>query len=126
MDADIPSSSGAPASEIIIDDGESDASPTLLAHIPRVGYVFDLRMTGHTPPTDPDDPDDDDDHPESPVRIVRIHARLEEAGSLALMRKIPIRNLRKDEALLVHSEDHWQKVAAIECEASTPFVLSFG
>ncbi|KAG8979355.1 Histone deacetylase hda1 [Tulasnella sp. 425] len=86
--------------------------------IPRVGYVYDTRMMQHTEVRDPNDYDEEDDdseshHPEQPRRIECIDKKLDEAGCLELMTKLAIRHLRKDEALLVHSEDHWQKVAAI-------------
>ncbi|KAG9049554.1 Histone deacetylase hda1 [Tulasnella sp. UAMH 9824] len=85
--------------------------------IPRVGYVYDTRMMQHTEVRDPNDDEDDVDseshHPEQPRRIECIDKKLEEAGCLDLMTKLAIRHLRKDEALLVHSEDHWQKVEAI-------------
>ncbi|KAG8901279.1 Histone deacetylase hda1 [Tulasnella sp. 408] len=85
--------------------------------IPRVGYVYDTRMMQHTEVRNPNDDEDDDDsenhHPEQPRRIECIDKKLEEAGCLDLMTRLAIRHLRKDEALLVHSEDHWQKVEAI-------------
>ncbi|KAG9012505.1 Histone deacetylase hda1 [Tulasnella sp. JGI-2019a] len=84
--------------------------------IPRTGYVYDPRMMGHAEFNDPDEMDDDDDdkHPEQPGRIESIDKCLQEGGCKALMHKIPIRSMRQNEALLVHSLDHWQKVAAIE------------
>ncbi|KAG8910506.1 Histone deacetylase hda1, partial [Tulasnella sp. 417] len=86
--------------------------------IPRVGYVYDTRMMQHTEVRDPNHytPEDDDSeshHPEQPRRIECIDKKLDEAGCLELMTRLAIRHLRKDEALLVHSEDHWQKVEAI-------------
>lgn len=89
--------------------------------IPRVGYVYDTRMMQHTEVRNPSDYEEDDDdeshHPEQPRRIECIDKKLEEAGCLDLMARVAIRLLRKDEALLVHSEDHWQKVAAIACKS---------
>lgn len=84
----------------------------------RTGYVYDSRMTGHAEVLDPsEDMDEEDDkHPEQPQRIESIDNCLHAAGCTDLMRRIPIRAMHKHEALLVHSEDHWQKVAAIECE----------
>jgi hypothetical protein len=34
------------------------------------------------------------------------------------MKWIPIREVRRDEALLVHSEDHWNKVISLQCECA--------
>lgn len=89
--------------------------------IPRVGYVYDTRMMQHTEVRDPsgdeDDYDSENHHPEQPRRIECIDKKLEEAGCLDLMTRLAIRHLRKDEALLVHSEDHWQKVEAIACKS---------
>ncbi len=110
----VASGSGAQGTEArVAPDGFYPGSVTI--RVPKVGYVYDQRMMGHAPTQDPDDPDDDDDHPEKPVRIQYIDTRLSQTGCLAQMDKIAIRSMRKDEALLVHSEDHWQKVAAIEC-----------
>lgn len=60
-----------------------------------------------------DNDDDDDRHPEQPSRISRIHAKLLESGCIQLMHQLEIRQMSRDEAILVHSEDHWNKVAAI-------------
>ncbi|KAH8116654.1 histone deacetylase clr3 [Phellopilus nigrolimitatus] len=76
----------------------------------RFGYVFDERMMLHAPLAGA--------HPEAPARIVGVHSRLREAGCLARMKLIPIRSARKMEVLLVHSEDHWEKVMMIA--AMTP------
>lgn len=70
----------------------------------RYGYVFDDRMMLHAPL---------DEHPESPARIQGIYQRLREAGCLHRMRQVQIRQVKKSEALLVHSEDHWDKVQMI-------------
>lgn len=85
--------------------------------IPRTGYVYDVRMMGHAECLDPDEMETDDDkHPEQPGRIEAIDKRLDEGGCKQLMKVIPIRPMRQAEANLVHSEDHWKKVAVIACE----------
>lgn len=70
----------------------------------RYGFVYDDRMILHTP-LNP--------HPESPARIQGIYQKLREGGCLAKMRQILIRKVKKDEVLLVHSDDHWDKVQMI-------------
>ena len=94
------------------------------SRIPKVGYVYDIRMMGHAKYMDPNDMNDEDEddagdrHPEQPRRIQRIDQKLQDSGCLQLMSRLQIRPMLKHEALLVHSEDHWQKVAAIECASS--------
>ena len=72
-----------------------------------VGYVFSSEMTSHFSPHG---------HPEDPERIKRIYSALIAARHTEKMKRLPIRPVRKEEALLVHSEDHWDKVAAIQSE----------
>ncbi|EIN11329.1 histone deacetylase clr3 [Punctularia strigosozonata HHB-11173 SS5] len=74
--------------------------------LPRhsIGYVFDARMMAHSCL---------DGHPEQPERIVSIYRLLAENGCLEKMKHIPIRMVKKQEALLVHSEELWDKVLAI-------------
>ncbi|KAG8906932.1 Histone deacetylase hda1 [Tulasnella sp. 403] len=85
-----------------------------LVRTPRVGYVYDTRMMGHAEIPRGTEHDDDDTHPEQPQRIERIDRCLQEGGCREQMHLLAIRHMRKDEALLVHSEDHWDKVAAIQ------------
>lgn len=70
----------------------------------RVGYVYDDRMMLHSPATY---------HPEAPARLLGIHQKLADAGCLTRMKLIPIRLARKHEVLMIHSEDHWEKVQMI-------------
>ena len=76
-----------------------------------VGYVFSSEMTSHFSPHG---------HPEDPERIKRIHSALIAARHTEKMKRLPIRPVWKEEALLVHSEDHWEKVAAIQSEFRIP------
>ena len=69
-----------------------------------VGYAYDPQMLLHASMSD---------HPEQPARIKQIHRTLRDNGLLKVMRLIPVRPVRKNEVLLVHSEDHWEKVEAI-------------
>ncbi|KAG8825535.1 Histone deacetylase hda1 [Serendipita sp. 399] len=71
----------------------------------RTGYVYDVAMMTHVHPTE--------DHPETPQRIsviyqeMRIQRLLKDAVSLFF------RPVERHQALLVHSEDHWDKVERI-------------
>jgi histone deacetylase 6 len=73
-----------------------------------VGFVYSLEMMIHYSPHG---------HPEQPERISRIHDALGEAKCLSKMKRLPIRPVRKEESLLVHSEDHWEKVRDIQSES---------
>ncbi|KAF8630632.1 hypothetical protein AX15_002783 [Amanita polypyramis BW_CC] len=76
-------------------------------HLPAlsVGYVYAAEMTAHFSPAG---------HPECPDRIVSIYHTLVVAHYTPKMKWLPIRPVLRDEALLVHSEDHWDKVLAIQ------------
>ena len=75
-----------------------------------VGYIFSTEMTSHFSPHG---------HPEDPERITRIYQALTIGRHTKKMKWIPIRTVHKEEALLVHSEDHWDKVAAIQSKFYT-------
>ncbi|KAF4621405.1 hypothetical protein D9613_000736 [Agrocybe pediades] len=70
-----------------------------------VGYVYSSEMMSHFSPHG---------HPEQPARIQEIWLTLARDKLTEQMKWIPIREVRKEEALLVHSEDHWNKVVAIQ------------
>lgn len=72
-----------------------------------VGYVYSSEMTTHLKLGD-------DPHPEQPQRIVRIWKMLVEHQYTKRMLWLPIRPVNREEALLVHTEDHWDKVQAIQ------------
>lgn len=71
-----------------------------------VGYVYSTEMMAHFSPQG---------HPERPARIDRIWNTLQNDQLTQKMKWLPIRPVRKEEALLVHSDDHWDKVIAIQC-----------
>jgi histone deacetylase 6 len=73
-----------------------------------VGYVYSSEMMSHFSPQG--------HHPEQPQRIQRIWMALRSGQMTDKMKWIPIREVRRDETLLVHSEDHWNKVIALQCE----------
>ncbi|QRV94367.1 histone deacetylase family protein [Ceratobasidium sp. AG-Ba] len=80
----------------------------------RTGYCFDSAMTLHTPHGSIPDDDDEGVHPEKPQRITRIHAALAAAHLLERMEKIPIRPVRRNEVMLVHTKDLVDKVEALQ------------
>lgn len=98
-------------------DPSMDVDTEKLPHRPRasslplrpsgltVGYVYTAEMTGHFNPAG---------HPECPERTVTIYQTLVQEHYTQKMKWIPIRPVRRGEALLVHSEDHWDKVLAIQ------------
>ncbi|KAF8897049.1 histone deacetylase complex protein [Gymnopilus junonius] len=77
------------------------------AHEPKhtIGYVYSTEMMSHFCPQG---------HPEKPERIEEIWKALFRDHLLETMKWLPLREVRKDEALLVHGEDHWNKVQAIQ------------
>lgn len=81
--------------------------PHRLPHF-TVGYVYSQDMMLHSSATG--------EHPEQPERISRIRTAIRDANLLQKMKQIPIRPVKRDEALLVHSQEHWHKVLAIQCE----------
>ena len=90
----------------------------------RFGYVYDIRMMAHHPVAVSGNEADDLSHPEEPRRIAMIFAKLSTNGCIKRMRQIRIRHVRMAEALLVHSENHWEKVMQICRESSLPFHLT--
>ncbi|KAF8909826.1 histone deacetylase clr3 [Mucidula mucida] len=72
-----------------------------------VGYVFSNEMGQHYSTSSAD-------HPESPERTIAIYKALQSAHCLDRMQRIPIRAVEKHEALLVHDEDHWDKILALQ------------
>lgn len=86
---------------------------SLPLHAPAysVGCVYSVEMILHFKMNGPDD-----HHPEQPARIQRIQNTLVQNGLFDKMKHIPIRQVKKHEAMLVHSEDHWDKVIQFQCE----------
>lgn len=78
----------------------------------KVGYIYSSEMMNHFSPHG---------HPEQPLRIQQIWATLVNEQLHKRMKWMPIREVVKGEALLVHSEDHWNKVIAIQCECQRIF-----
>lgn len=72
-----------------------------------VGYVYSPEMMIHYSPHG---------HPEDPNRITSIYEAIAAAGLVPEMKQLPIRPVKREESLLVHSEDHWDKVKDIQRE----------
>ena len=72
-----------------------------------VGYVYSMDMLIHASLHG---------HPEQPDRISKIFQAIQGATLIQKMKHIPIRPVYRNEALLVHTEEHWDKVLAIQCE----------
>ncbi|KAK0461024.1 uncharacterized protein EV420DRAFT_1640527 [Desarmillaria tabescens] len=72
---------------------------------PRVAVIYSSEMTCHRPLLE--------EHYEQPARITRIWETITAAGCTLKMKRIPIRPAHKNEVLLVHSEDHWNRVQAL-------------
>ena len=86
----------------------------------RTGYIYDPLMMlhcadGYTPTAD-SVIDNGAGHPEEPMRIKRIFNRLAESGLIKRMKKLQFEQATLDQVLLVHSEDHWNKVQGTESE----------
>ncbi|KDQ57529.1 hypothetical protein JAAARDRAFT_686851 [Jaapia argillacea MUCL 33604] len=75
-----------------------------------VGVVYSPDMMYHSPSHAYAS---EDDHPERPERIARIFEAIKQAQLLPKMKTIAIRKVKQEEALLVHSRDHWDKVLSI-------------
>ncbi|KAL6305042.1 histone deacetylase complex protein [Sparassis latifolia] len=82
----------------------SSLPPSLKTPEIQVGYVYSTKMMMHSCVHG---------HEEQPERISRIFDILKDASCLTKMRRLPIRPVLKEEALLVHSEALWDKVQAI-------------
>ncbi|KAG9124110.1 Histone deacetylase hda1, partial [Ceratobasidium sp. 392] len=80
----------------------------------RTGYCFDSAMTLHAPHGVDSYAEEDDPHPERPQRITRIHAALANDHLLDRMEKIPVRPVRRNEVMLVHTKDLVDKVEALQ------------
>ncbi|KAJ6260386.1 hypothetical protein Dda_4612 [Drechslerella dactyloides] len=100
-----------------INGADASAARALPRSSLRTGLCYDVRMRFHATL------DEEDLHPEDPRRIYYIYKTLCEAGLTKaledpssadnpdnaddLMHRIPARDVREDEVLLVHTPDHW-------------------
>lgn len=108
-----------------IDQVTAPKTPQLIYGGLKTGICYDVRMRYHsrinTSTYDYVDP-----HPEDPRRIYRIYKAFAEAGLLhdpslqghselgPLMLKLPVREAREEELLLVHTREHLDFIASTE------------
>lgn len=69
-----------------------------------VGYAYSVDMNAHQ---------NEGGHDECPARISTINAFFRDNRLLTKMKIIPVRHAVREEVLLVHSEDLWEKVIAL-------------
>lgn len=101
---------------------EPSEKPATPQRIFRTGYIFDHLMMlhcqdGYTPTADTV-LSDAGGHPEEPMRIKRIFSRLADQGLIKRMKRLNFSQVTMDQILLVHTEDHWNKVQGTESENS--------
>lgn len=88
----------------------------------RTGYIYDIMMMLHCQdgytPTEDTVVDAGDGHPEEPMRIKRIFMRLKEAGLIARMKKLEFEEVTQEQAVQVHTEEHWDKVEGTRGQSS--------
>lgn len=53
-------------------------------------------------------------HPESPERLVSIYGMLDQSGLSAELKKVELRKAAKEEILLIHSEDHYDRIQSTQ------------
>jgi histone deacetylase 6 len=85
------------------------SAPDISLHKPLArrgtGYIYDPAMMMHTHPTE--------EHPETPDRIGIIFREMRIQGLHARMKSLFFGPVARHHAMLVHSEDHWDKVEQI-------------
>lgn len=86
--------------------------PPAGTYIPSVGCVYHSEMLLHDDSCR--DPNDYSPHPESPERTLRIWRLFKQERLLHRMYLLPVRPVHKYEVLLVHSQDHWDRVQALQ------------
>lgn len=115
-----PSRSSAPSRPPESAQRDIASSSSVIPVMARTGYIYDKNMLMHCQdgyiPTRDDVEDNADGHPEEPMRIKRIFTRLRDAGLTQRMKQLPIKEVTAEQAALVHSADHWDKVQGTECE----------
>lgn len=86
----------------------SDGLQTILGEQSvSVGYVFARVMKTHRNTLQ-------EDHVESPQRIERIYQALRKQGLISRMKKLKCRPATQEEVMLIHTEEHWDRVEDIE------------
>jgi histone deacetylase 6 len=77
----------------------------------QTGYVYDPTMMAHVHLVE--------DHPEQPERINIIYKEMTAQGLKARMKSLFFGTVTRQHAILVHSEDHWDKVEQIARKQTT-------
>jgi histone deacetylase 6 len=99
-----------------VDEPGAPSMPDVAPSLPRktVGYVWDKLMLNHACVFDDGEDEDDGRHPEQPQRLISIYKELDQAGCLRRMQQLRIRPVTMEEAMLVHSVPHWDKIMRIK------------
>ena len=92
------------------DEEESGMGVPLQQQEFRTGLVYSSKMMLHADPKFIDADDDEGIHPEQPERISRIFDALKRGGCVARMKRFPIRNVTKEEVMLVHHQGMWDGI----------------
>ncbi|TFY78088.1 hypothetical protein EWM64_g5926 [Hericium alpestre] len=117
MDVDVPiqHASSEPPRPPLADILQRASSVPLRQAAHTVGYVYSNAMMLHSSAFE---------HPEKPERISRIYNVLHQHGCISRMKLIPIRKAKRDEILLVHSEQTWQSLLMLQSITSEQIALS--
>lgn len=75
----------------------------------RTGLVYSSVMMLHAVPCFVDD-EFDDHHPEKPERVSAVFDKLKKEGCVARMKRISIRDVVREEVMLIHHESMWEGV----------------
>ncbi|KAG9316543.1 histone deacetylase clr3 [Chiua virens] len=101
----VPARGHRPPSPPAVPPLRAQSEPFQVVNEFTVGYVYSQEMLLHASVHG---------HPEQPDRITRIFEAILGAKLIPKMKQIPIRPVYRKEALLVHTEEHWDKVLAIQ------------
>ncbi|KAL7413767.1 hypothetical protein BDY24DRAFT_388094 [Mrakia frigida] len=102
---------------------EPDEDPQFAPPTSYTGFVYDIRMLSHVQSPQYTD-QAGSRHPEEPGRISGIFAKLQAAGCVKRMKKVPIREITKAEIELVHVQGHWEKVHIIETADASDIAMT--
>ena len=70
----------------------------------HVGYVYDDQMMLHS---------SSQNHPEAPARIAKVNELFMKNGLVVNMKRILTRSAKREEVMLVHSEQIWEDVSKL-------------
>lgn len=82
----------------------------------KTGLVYSHLMMLHTVPGVTSSEEGGDFHPEQPDRISRIFDYIKDHGCVAHMKRIQIREVKREEILLVHDAGMWEGIEKTACE----------